>query len=79
MEVDLYVHLDRNRVSILHRRLELVLSNSFHRFLIQTKSNATQDSHVSRMAIGVDLEIDEDIAGDLRLARLFRKFRFRRK
>ena len=77
LEVDLDVHLDDDWLAVLHGRSELVLANGFHCLLVQSKADAPQDANVSRTSVRIDLQVDQNVSGNLCLASLFRELRLR--
>src|ERR1700722_14113936 len=78
LEVYLDIQLHQNRLPILHRGLEPVLSNRLDRLLIQSHPDTANHVHVAGIPIGIDPQIYQNIPGNLGLAGLLGKLRFNR-
>lgn len=75
MEIDIDDDLHWDRMTLVHRWLELVLPDCFHRFFIETHAEVTHHPDIYRIALGIDDQLDGDNALILVLASLIGKLR----
>ena len=60
VQVELYLNHDlyRHRVSVIHRRLELVLADSFNSLLIESHAEVPGHMHILRIALCIDDQLN---------------------
>ena len=75
LEPNLNIHLHRNRLPALHRRLEPVLLHRLHRLLIQPHPDALQHPDMGRIPLIIHPEIHQHIPRHLSLPSLLAKRR----
>jgi hypothetical protein len=79
LEADVNGEIDLDGFAVLRRRFELVLPNGIDGALIEPHPNPALDTHMGWVAVLIDDQIDEHVAGELCLARLLGELRVDRR